>query len=405
MVFRFEEAVENHPENPFGVDFTIFGNPMAQWSEPGIVSVMEDENGNGLPDDTWYELAGSDHHFSSTKQDFAVTYTNPDQSAAADVPWETGEGEKGIIKANSVHQQPYYPLADSFPALDADAALYTGTRLEGAVDVDHPPLLVSARRAFGYADNQVRGSAPHTLPDNPYTPEVENSGGDAFDISWAVDEEGLYVDLELIHFIRVQSGILHQGGFLGELSTEITGAVDVAPAPATAGALDLLVIKDLPPEINSFSLQLEPFLFHAGRPLQGANFKWSCSEEWAVVDEDHVLRVTGTGPLTLTLTMDQEPLLMASTSTTIVEAITSSGNEIQNMAKPGIFPNPVRDHFQIRGADESPLTLFDASGRIVKQLDHYQDGSDISSADLEPGFYVVKIGSGESAFFLRLMKR
>lgn len=405
MVFRFEEAVENHPENPFGVDFTIFGNPMAQWSEPGIVSVMEDENGNGLPDDTWYELAGSDHHFSSTKQDFAVTYTNPDQSAAVDVPWETGEGEKGIIKANSVHQQPYYPLADSFPALDADAALYTGTRLEGAVDVDHPPLLVSARRAFGYADNQVRGSAPHTLPDNPYTPEVENSGGDAFDISWAVDEEGLYVDLELIHFIRVQSGILHQGGFLGELSTEITGAVDVAPAPATAGALDLLVIKDLPPEINSFSLQLEPFLFHAGRPLQGANFKWSCSEEWAVVDEDHVLRVTGTGPLTLTLTMDQEPLLMASTSTTIVEAITSSGNEIQNMAKPGIFPNPVRDHFQIRGADESPLTLFDASGRIVKQLDHYQDGSDISSADLEPGFYVVKIGSGESAFFLRLMKR
>lgn len=96
---------------------------------------------------------------------------------------------------------------------------------------------------------------------------------------------------------------------------------------------------------------------------------------------------------------------MASISTTIVEAITSSGNEIQNMAKPGIFPNPVRDHFQIRGADESPLTLFDASGRIVKQLDHYQDGSDISSADLEPGFYVVKIGSGESAFFLRLMKR
>ena len=71
VVFRFEEAVENHPDNPFGVDFTIFGNPMAQWSEPGVVLVMEDENGNGLADDTWYELAGSDHHFSSTKRNFS----------------------------------------------------------------------------------------------------------------------------------------------------------------------------------------------------------------------------------------------------------------------------------------------------------------------------------------------
>ena len=83
---------------------------------------------------------------------------------------------------------------------------------------------------------RFRGSAPYTLPDNPYTAEVENSGGDAFDISWAVDEEGDYVELERIHFIKVQSGILHQGGFLGEVSTEITGAVDVAPAPGTKGS-------------------------------------------------------------------------------------------------------------------------------------------------------------------------
>ena len=82
-----------------------------------------------------------------------------------------------------------------------------------------------------------------------------------------------------------------------------------------------------------------------------------------------------------------------------------SGTEIQNLAKPGIFPNPVRDHFKLRGADGSPLTLFDASGRIVKQLDHYQEGNDISSADLQPGIYVLKIGSAKSAVFLRLMKR
>ncbi len=177
VVFCFEEAVENHPDNPFGVDFTIFGNPMEQWSEPGVVFVMEDENGNGIADDTWYEIAGSDHFFSSTKRDYNVTYFDPDQSVAADVPWEDQEGNRGFIRANSVHLQPYYPLNDSFPSVTADAATYTGTRLEGAVDVNHPPILISARRAFGYADNQGRGSAPYTLPDNPYTEGSGEFGG------------------------------------------------------------------------------------------------------------------------------------------------------------------------------------------------------------------------------------
>jgi hypothetical protein len=69
VVFRFDEPVENHPDNPYGVDFTIFGNPMAHWAEPGVVWVMKDENGNNIPDDSWYELAGSDYHFSSTVRD------------------------------------------------------------------------------------------------------------------------------------------------------------------------------------------------------------------------------------------------------------------------------------------------------------------------------------------------
>ena len=66
VIFRFEEPVENDPGNPYGVDFTLFGNPMEHWSEPGVVWVMKDENENGLPDVTWFELAGSDFNCSST---------------------------------------------------------------------------------------------------------------------------------------------------------------------------------------------------------------------------------------------------------------------------------------------------------------------------------------------------
>ena len=40
-----------------GYDFSITGNQFSGSSEPGVVWVMPDENGNGEPDDgPWYEL-------------------------------------------------------------------------------------------------------------------------------------------------------------------------------------------------------------------------------------------------------------------------------------------------------------------------------------------------------------
>jgi len=194
VIFRFEDPVENDPQNPFGVDFSIFGNPMPEWSEPGVVWVMKDENENGEADDTWYELAGSDYWFSSTVKEYRVTYTNPGGEDAADVPWEDQLGNSGLIRANSVHTQPYYPLHDSFPNIDPEKYTLNGTLIEGLV-YEHPTGMRSIRRAFGYADNQLRGTAPYSIPDNPYTREIENAGGDAFDIGWAVNSDGDYVEL------------------------------------------------------------------------------------------------------------------------------------------------------------------------------------------------------------------
>jgi hypothetical protein len=118
VIFNFSDPVKHDPNNPFGVDFTIFGNPMSDpanqnkvtWAEQGIVSVMKDENNNGLPDDTWYELAGSDYFFSSTIKNYSVTYTNPNQDVAADVPWVDNQGNSGFILKNDIHTQPYLPI-------------------------------------------------------------------------------------------------------------------------------------------------------------------------------------------------------------------------------------------------------------------------------------------------------
>jgi len=405
VVFRFEEAVENHPDNPFGVDFTIFGNPMNDWSEPGVVSVMEDVNGNGLADDRWYELAGSDHYFSSTRKDYRLSYVNPGGSIAGDVPWLDEEANTGFILANSAHAQAYYPLPDSFSSVRADTLSLSGTLLEGAVDVDNPPLLVSKQRAFGYADNIGRGKAPYTIPDNPYTPEVEHSGGDAFDISWAVDESDEYVELERIHFVKVQSGILHQGGYLGEVSTEITGAIDVAPNPKISGDISMLVIKDLPSEIDNSVLQMEGKLFQKGRLVEDAFIEWTCSEEWARVDEDDMLKTEGTGLLGISARVSSEPRLLASVTTTIIGSLLGSEDLRKLRPEIGLYPNPAGEHFRISGIEGAGLVVFDASGRMLDQIFNYREGAEIFVGGLKPGLYLVKVESDAGEEWLRLVKQ
>ncbi len=404
VIFRFEEAVENHPDNPYGIDFTIFGNATTEWSEPGVVWVMKDENENSLADDTWYELAGSDYHFSTSRRDYKVSYTNPGGEEARDVPWSDSLGNSGTIKANSIHTQPYYPLSDSFPVIPGDSYELSGTLIQGAVDVDHPPLIKSLRRSFGYADNQIRGKESHTLPDNPYTSEVENSGGDAFDIAWAVDDAGTYVELDQIHFVKVQNGVLHEGGWLGEISTEITGAVDVAADNSISGRLDLLVIQDLPAEVDTGSIQLELYMFHMGKPVSLPQIQWSSSKEWAMVDDNHILNLSGSGALTLTAALVGEPSITATVSTLVSPEI-QVGYEYRDFeAGPTLYPNPAADFFHVSGLEQINVYLYESTGKLLRFIENYNSGDAINIQGYSPGCYLLRIGEGNSASFLKLLK-
>ena len=404
VVFAFSDPVENHPDNPYGVDFTLFGNPLPDWSEPGVVWVMKDENQNGEADDTWYQLAGSDYYFSSTLHHYRVSYANPGGTEARDVSWNDHLGNQGFIRANSTHTQSYYPGPGLFPNIPEEAYELSGTLIRGAVDVDHPPLNISVHRAFGYADNRPRGSGTHTVPDNPYTPELEHSGGDAFDISWAVDAEGQEVDLDRIHFVKVQSGLLHEGGWLGELSTEITGAVDVAPDAGLSGPMDMLVIGDLPFEMDTVTWQMELFLFRRGKPITLPDIEWTCSEPWAEVDDKHRLSVHGTGALTLTASSAEDPALQASVSTRVVSSVAASRTHTKLLPEIRIYPNPARSAFRMSGAGEKNLTLFNLSGHKLLEVDAYQPGSEIDITGLLPGLYLIRVGEGASAKDIKLLK-
>ena len=405
VVFRFDGPVENHPDNPFGVDFTVFGNPLPDWSEPGAVWVMKDENGNQVPDDTWYELAGSDHYFSSTRKNYLVTYTDPGDTIARDVSWRDQLGSNGFIRANSAHVQPYYPRQDFFPGIPAGEYTVSGTMIRGAVDVDHPPLLKSARRAFGYADNRLRGNPPYTMPDNPYTPELENAGGDAFDISWAVDPDGNHVELDSIHFVRITNAVIHEGGWLGEVSTEITGAVDVPPVPGIDGDLDLVVIRDLPPEIGPFSYQMEVFAFHLGRLENNQRVQWSSNVAWAQIDAQNVLTVSGTGPLTLTASLDSDPAVKASVSTTVNSGSPTHDGENAGLAGIRLFPNPAKEEIRITGTGEAILSFYNASGMCLKQVQTGTGDSTIRIKELPEGVYMVRIDRDGSVEWMKLLKQ
>jgi len=184
--------------NQDGPDFRIDGNAYNGNAEPGVVWVSADSNGNGLPDDPWYEVWGSEQKEGRATANYAITYFRP-SAQDGDSPWTGSYGQTGSILHNQFHSQPYYPQW-----YDNGSVSFTATLLPDNVTYTDGMYVMSAF-SYGYADN---------LPDSP-----ENS---AFDIDWAVNPDGTPAGLESIDFIRIQNGVIGCNSLTGELSTEVS---------------------------------------------------------------------------------------------------------------------------------------------------------------------------------------
>lgn len=196
----------------------IFGNAFLSASgsscEPGIVYVMQDSNGNGLPDDTWYELKGSDTFAEGTIANYSVTYYRP-SGPQQPVRWTDNLGNSGeVAYMGAFHTQPYY-----YPTwVKEDSYTLSGTCLAAKTFLntetgnwENPPF------GWGYVDNIGE--------DNIVYDGMPNCN--RFRISDAIDSNGNSVNLPYIDFVKVQTGVSSSSGWLGEVSTEVLGIIDL----------------------------------------------------------------------------------------------------------------------------------------------------------------------------------
>lgn len=204
VTFHFDHPVVNVEGQR---DFAVWGNAFENNAEPAIVWVSQDTNGNGLPDDTWYELKGSEYNNAKTIHQYTITYTF---ESMLDVQWADNQGQTGAVPRNKYHKQEYFPLW----LTQQNTLTFAGCRLPDNANFneDTQTWLLPAFD-YGYADNQPNS----------------NSEGCSLDLGWAVDANGQSVSLSHADFFRVQNAMNQVCGSIGETSTEVTGAEDLHP--------------------------------------------------------------------------------------------------------------------------------------------------------------------------------
>ena len=224
VTFGFDHTIVNVVGKK---DFRIEGNGFTNSSEPGIIMVSYDANGNGKPDDMWYEINGSGNFTAeneewyqvaketgndvNTYRDFEMTYYKPEVETTDIlknyIRWTNNKEGEGYKEKNSAHRQSYYPLW-----IKDDKITFSGIRLaQSGVDASGKGSFYTLKSyKYGYVDN-------HGNADNK----------SAIDIDWAVDKDGNKVNLPGIDFVRVHTGVDQENGWLGENSTETGKGMDL----------------------------------------------------------------------------------------------------------------------------------------------------------------------------------
>lgn len=186
-------------------DFDIVGNPLGKyWCECGVVWVSQDENGNGIADDTWYELKGSETGKPGITQRYALKYYRPTQDKQ-DVLSIDNDGNLTFLRRNA-----YHPNSGYFPwFMKEEYYILTGTCLGDQFKTEG--IETNWGFDWGYVDNI----------NDPTGFRIEN----------AIQQDGSPANLKYIDFVKVHTAQMGQGAAVGEISTESSAAMDLRLKP------------------------------------------------------------------------------------------------------------------------------------------------------------------------------
>jgi hypothetical protein len=194
------------------------GNAFGTWFEPGVGWLQEDNNGNGVPDEMWYEVKGASDMDEVSRSLITRRYA---------ITWAFMEMDAGPVV--NEYGQTIYPvcwvdckgrsgrMGAGWPkdwGVEGDWVTYTCTIIGDDGDIangHYSGKALHQRMVFDQAAGHYWGYA-----DTHYT---------YFHVDTAMDAAGNPVTLNNVRFLKVQTAEFRYGGVFGELSTE-TGRLD-----------------------------------------------------------------------------------------------------------------------------------------------------------------------------------
>jgi hypothetical protein len=222
ITYYFEDAIQDNPKNPYGVDFITYGNSVEgsnAFAEPGQVWVSEDGS-------EWYALAGSVHYDNSALWDYSITYSKLENGRTS---WTDNKGNSATQPYYEYPLPEYYPLFDWTEALENSMTL-SGILLQTQEGTNEYGNSLPPFTDFGYVDVGQRGlpGEDNNKAGNPYLGSYTKgnrqylSVTDGMDLAWAVDENGQPVTFENgVHYVKIVTASNIENGAIGEKSTEV----------------------------------------------------------------------------------------------------------------------------------------------------------------------------------------
>lgn len=266
VVFGFDHPIVNVKGS---TDFKVLGNAFqgdgttskGGSSEPGIVMVSKDVNHNGIPDDPWYELAGSEYNNPKTKHDYKIVYYRPNiaknwKKDTCSVRWTSNDTDSlnaGKVEKNTFHAQSFWPMWITDETLTFEGAKLPCNAYDESGEATY---WVQYFFDYGYVDN-----VPNT------SPSAE------LNLEWAVDENGKKVELDQVDFVKVYCAENQMCGWLGETSTEVAGAMDLHPNAKIAGVEEVRQLSGT--LISAYKSYGELVIINSGKPCNATIYSVS----------------------------------------------------------------------------------------------------------------------------------